>query len=335
LLESWLAEEAPEPLTVRTSGSTGEPKDVVLSRTALLASARAALHRLGGPGGWLLALPAHYVAGLQVLLRSFLAGTAPVLLGDHVDLAGATDAMGPGRRYVSAVPTQLYRWVSQQRDLDALRRYEAVLVGGAAADPGLVASARAAGVAVVTTYGMSETCGGCVYDGLPLDGVTVDVGPDRMIRLRGSVLFDGYAGDPEATSRVLCDGWLLTADLGRIDAAGRLHVLGRADDVVTSGGVSVSVSAVEQRLASMPAVAQCSVAAVPDVEWGSRLVAHVVPAAGTDPPDLAAVRDFVAQVYPRTWAPRELVLTAALPLLDSGKVDRRSLATRRPATPAP
>jgi O-succinylbenzoic acid--CoA ligase len=322
-------------LTVRTSGSTGSPKDVVLSAAALTFAANATLARLGGPGGWLLALPVNYVAGLQVVLRAVLADASPVVLAEHPDLPAATAALDTDRRYLSVVPTQLYRWLASPSDRDALRRYDAVLVGGAATDPALLAAARAHGVAVVTTYGMSETCGGCVYDGVPLDGVAVDIDPAGGVRLGGPVLFDGYEGAPEATIEVLRDGWLQTSDIGRLDAAGRLEVLGRSDDVVMSGGVSISVPAVERRIASMPVVAGCAVVAVPDAEWGSRLVAYVVAAPGAHAPGLDAIRDDVAQAYPRSWAPRDVVVTDQLPMLESGKVDRLVLIARAVPRAAP
>jgi O-succinylbenzoic acid--CoA ligase len=335
LVTRWLDEGGPVSVFVRTSGSTGEPKDVALSASAVRASAAATLSRLGGPGSWLLALPAHYVAGLQVIVRSHLARTSPVVLAEHPDLAAATAALGSGRRYVAVVPTQLYRWMSNPDDRAALRRYDAVLVGGGAADPSLLAEARAAGVAVVTTYGMSETCGGCVYDGVALDGVSVSLDADRRIRLAGPMLFEGYVGDPELTARVLRDGWLLTPDLGRLDACGRLEVLGRVDDVVVSGGVNVAISAVERRIEAMPQVAACAVVAEVDAEWGDRLVAHVVPAPGGGSPSLEDVRDFVAAAHPRAWAPRRLVIENRLPLLESGKIDRRSLRAKTPRRPPP
>jgi len=332
-LREWWADPA-EPVVVRTSGSTGTPKDVVLPAAALTASARATLTRLGGPGGWLLALPATNVAGLQVLVRSLVAGTEPVLAGD--DLVGAVRAEGLGagheRAYTALVPTQLHR-LDRTGDLAALAHFDAVLIGGAPAPPALLERARTAGVRIVTTYGMSETCGGCVYDGVPLDGVAVRVADDGEVQLAGPVLFDGYAGDPEATAAVLRDGWFRTGDLGRLDHDGRLELLGRADDVVLSGGVSIHLAAVEQALGSHAGVADAAVTAVDDEEWGSRVVAVVVPVAGGRP-SLAELRDHVAATLPRTWAPRAVHLVEALPLLPAGKVDRpavRALAAQRAA----
>ncbi len=317
---------------VRTSGSSGEPKDVVLCASAVRASAAATLARLGGPGGWVLALPAHYVAGLQVIVRSLLAGLdssrSPVLLDDHRSLSEATAALTADRRYLAIVPTQLSRWLAADPDIAALRQYDAVLLGGASTRPELLTAARERGIAVVTTYGMSETAGGCVYDGLALDGVAVALRTDGRVRLAGPVLFDGYDSRPDMTAEVLKDGWLLTPDLGRFDTDGRLVVLGRADDVAVSGGVNVPLPAVEARLAAMATIAHCAVVAVPDVDWGARVVAVVVATAGGRTPDLADVRDFVAAEHPRSWAPRELVSADELPLLESGKVDRRLLRHR-------
>ena len=341
LLGAFLAANEPAPLVVETSGSSGQAKQVALSARALRASATATLARLGGAGQWVLTLPAHYVAGLQVLTRSLLSGTTAVRLGDHDDLASAVNAMASGRRYLAAVPTQLHRWLAHADSVAALASLDAVLLGGGAASPELLTRAQDRGVRVVTTYGMSETSGGCVYDGVALDGVAVALGSGGEVRLAGPVLFDGYAGRPDLTAAVLRDGWLRTPDLGRFDAGGRLVVVGRADDVVVSGGVNVALPAVEACLQTMPGIGAVAVAARPDPEWGASVVAVVAGAGSADGPfsgvpagaavstavpSLAAVRDFVADEHPRSWAPRELVVVDALPMLDSGKVDRQRLA---------
>ncbi len=311
-------------MIVRTSGSSGEPKDVILSDAALLASARATLDRLGGPGQWLLALPVTGIAGRQVLTRSELAGTEPVDLAEHPSLGAAIDALDPTtRRYAAVVPTQLYRWAAAD-ELDALARLDAVLVGGAALDPELRATAEAAGVPVIRTYGMTETCGGCVYDGVPLDGVEVRIDDDGQILLRGPMLFDGYVGHPPREA----GSWFATADRGRFDD-GRLQVLGRIDDTVVSGGVNVPLPAVEQAVLRVTGVEAAAVVGVPDPEWGTRVVAAVVGAV-----DLPVLRDAVQQAgLPRAWAPRQLLALEELPLLPAGKVDRDRL--RRLAGDAP
>jgi O-succinylbenzoic acid--CoA ligase len=325
LVGEWLVEDRPEPLTVRTSGSISGPKDVLLSAKAVRASATATLARIGGPGQWVLALPAHYVAGLQVIARSILSRTSPVLLDDHADLRAATASLTGSRRYLALVPTQLHRFLQSPQETEALTAYDCVLLGGSAAPDSLLVAARDADVRVVTTYGMSETCGGCVYDGVALDGVAVAVDSDGAIRIGGAVLFEGYAARPDLTDRVLRDGWFHTSDLGRVDDDGRLVVLGRSDDVVVSGGVNISLAAVERRLRSMPDLGHVAVTARRDAEWGAEVVA-VVERGSAQVPGLDQVRDHVAAELPRTWAPRHLVVVPVLPMLDSGKVDRQQLA---------
>jgi O-succinylbenzoic acid--CoA ligase len=325
LLTDWL-ESSDEPLTVRTSGSTGRPKDVLLSQAAVRASAEVTLSRLGGPGQWVVALPVIYVAGLQVVTRSVIARSRPVSLADVEGIADATRMMTGDRRYLACVPTQLFRWLSEPISRGALTTYDAVIVGGASTDTELLRRAHDAGVAVVTTYGMTETCGGCVYDGLPLDGVAVAIDTEGEIRIAGPMLFDGYQAEPQRTAQVLQGGWFHTGDLGAFDDDGRLVVSGRFDDVVVSGGVNVTVSAVEQRLLEMPGIESACVVGHPDPEWGTRVVAFVVPRRG-ERPTVKAARDFVAETLPRTWAPHQFVLLDAIPVLESGKPDREALRT--------
>ncbi|MFD6138386.1 AMP-binding protein [Promicromonospora sp. NPDC060271] len=384
-------------LVLRTSGSTGNPREVALSAAALRASADATHERLGGPGSWLLVLPPTHVAGVQVITRSLLADGA--LHPDTLDrftaagfaavAAGFAAPLVPGRRaYVSLVPTQLHRLVTAADDgdhagLDALARFDAVLVGGAAAPAPLLAAARAAGVRVVTTYGMSETSGGCVYDGVPLSGVRIrladaDAHADAqagsagapgsapgigVVELSGPMLAEGYLGDPDATAaafRTDPDGtrWFRTSDLGRLDD-GRLTILGRADDVILTGGVNVAPAAVEDaiagHLAGLGLRGEACVVGVPDAEWGQAVVAVVAtgpagssaaqgPSAGLssvrdpDPgagPDLvladgggellAGLRSTVGQRLGSPAAPRRVYVTHALPTRGPGKTDRRAV----------
>lgn len=327
-VEAWVRDGG-EPIVIRTSGSTGEPKDVVLSHAAVLASARASLERLGGPGGWLQAMPVTGVGGLQVLVRSAVAGLEPVFADEHPTLAEAIAALPGDRRYASLVPTQVHRLV-QSGDVAALESLDAVLIGGAAVPVDLLATLRAAGVRVVRTYGMSETAGGCVYDGLPLDGVRVRIDDGGQVHLAGPVLFDGYA-DAEATARVLQDGWFATADVGEL-VDGRLRITGRSDEVVISGGVNVPLPAVTAVLREREGVRDAVAIGVPDEEWGTRVVAYLVPddAVCLDGLRLDEVRDGIEEAgLPRTWAPREVVLLDALPLLPGGKLDRQSLQGRQ------
>jgi O-succinylbenzoic acid--CoA ligase len=333
LLRDWQeAPEEPAPLVIETSGSTGEPKRVVLSRAAMRASGTATQARLGGPGQWLLNLPASYVAGAQVLFRSVLAGTEPVFQDEHGDFAAAAGAMTGDRRYLSLVPTQLARMLRSPRDTQTLRRFDTILVGGARVEPSLRAAAEEAGVRVVATYGMSETCGGCVSDGMPLDGVAVAVGADGLVRIGGPVLFEGYDGQPGLTAEVKRDGWFLTSDVGRLDEDGRLQVLGRSDDVVISGGVNVPTHAVAACLREHGSVAAAEVVGVPDGEWGQRVVAVVVAVGAA--PGLEELRDLVGRRHPRVWAPRSVVVVERLPLLGNGKVDRRAVERIANGVPA-
>ncbi len=324
LLRAWQEADDPEPLVIETSGSTGRPKRVRLSRRALRASAAATHARLGGPGQWVLNLPPTYVAGVQVLFRSVVAGVDPLVQADSL-AAALAEATAP-RAYLSVVPTQLVRLLDDPEETAALARLDRVLVGGGPLRAEVRSRAEAEGVRVTQTYGMSETCGGCVYDGHPLDGVAVKIDAAGQVLLAGPVLFDGYEGEPERTAAALDGGWLRTCDLGALDDDGRLRVLGRVDDVVISGGVKVPAPAVAACLLRHPRVREAAVLGVPDLEWGERVVAVV---AADAPVTLEELR---ALVDPRSWAPKAVVRVAALPRLPHGKPDR--VALRRLAADA-
>jgi O-succinylbenzoic acid--CoA ligase len=313
----WLESDETDSLVISTSGSSGAPKQVLLGRAAALASAGASAARLGATGQWLLALPSSYVAGFNVVVRSLLAGHRPAVLGDRTPAQVVTDGA-----FVSVVPTQLHRWLDSPDDRGALARCHTVLVGGGPVDASLRARAEEAGVRAVATYGSTETCGGCVYDGLPLDGVGLALAADGRIRIGGPTLFDGYLEDPAATRTALVDGWFVTSDAGRLDEDGRLRVLGRVDDMVVSGGVNVPAAAVAARLREHPAVAAAEVVGLPDAEWGNRVVAVLTLVEPVETLSLEAARDWVAAVHPRAWAPREVLVVPALPMLANGKVDR-------------
>jgi O-succinylbenzoic acid--CoA ligase len=318
-------------VVIATSGSTGAAKHVVLSGEALQASARATADRLGGPARWLLALPAHHVAGVQVVVRALLAGAPPVVQdlrgGFRPDgFAAATRELGTDRRCTSLVPTQLARIIDAGgAALDALRGYSAVLVGGAALAPQQHERAVAAGVAVVTTYGMSETAGGCVYDGRPLDGVRVELEADGRIRIGGPTLADGYLDDPELTAAAFVDGWFRTGDIGRW-RDGRLEVLGRADDMIVTGGEKVPPAAVERVLTAQDGVAAACVVGVPDPEWGQVVAAAVVPDGPLDPAFTGRLQAAVRAALGRAAVPRVLRAVPAIPLHGIGKPDRVATA---------
>ena len=312
---------------VGTSGSTSAPKGVELSAAALVYSARASLARIGARPGerWLCCLPATYIAGTQVLVRSLVSGTDPVL----ADGADAETVATSGCAHVSLVPTQLRRLLDGREDgmVSPLAGFSSVLLGGAAAPADLLDAARAARVPVVTTYGMTETCGGCVYDGLPLDGVRVRIGEDDgRIWLGGPVLFSGYRGGPPAPG----DGWLRSGDLGRMDSWGRLVVRGRADDVINTGGYMVVPGEVAAVLQTCPGVRDVAILGLPDPEWGERVIAIVAPADPAEPPTLELLRLHVQERLPRYAAPSRVVMVDAVPMLPSGKHDLARLRRELP-----
>ena len=324
-------------VVIATSGSTGVPKRVVLSAAALTASAEATARRIGS-GQWMLALSAGYVAGLQVLVRAHLAGTAPVLLEGRftpASFAAATRGMGAGPRYASLVPAQLATLLDAAEDRDvreALASYEALLLGGQALAPVLRERAAELGARVVRTYGSSETAGGCVYDGVALDGVLV-ASVDGELRIAGPTLADGYLGDPELTARTFVadaagEHWYRTGDAGDV-ADGRVAVTGRIDNVIVSGGTNVSLDRVERAVRAVAGLEGAVVAAIADERWGQGsaiVVALRTGLADSAPALLAAARERVAAEVGAEARPARIVPVEALPLLASGKPDRRAIA---------
>jgi o-succinylbenzoate---CoA ligase len=317
-------------LVVTTSGTTGAPKGALLTAAALTASAAATHDRLGGPGRWLLALPPYHIAGVQVLVRSLLAGTVPVELDvsagfDISGLPSAVDELGSGRRYTALVATQLAKALTDPAAAAALAELDAVLVGGGPAPRPILDAAAAADITVVRTYGMSETAGGCVYDGVPLDGVKVRVDADGRIVIGGPTLAKGYRNPPDPDPFAE-PGWFRTDDIGAVDDSGVLSVLGRADEAISTGGLTVLPQPVEAALRTHPAVADCAVFGLADERLGQRVVAAVVLADGHTPPSLEELRAHVMHTLDRTAAPRELHIVDALPMRGIGKVDRQALA---------
>ncbi|MBF4608819.1 AMP-binding protein [Curtobacterium sp. VKM Ac-1393] len=317
-------------LVVETSGSTGTGKRVALSSEALLAGAAAADAALGGPGSWVLALPTHYIAGLNVLTRSIAAGTTPVVVAPgHFDAATFADAAdrvvtGPAapRRYTSLVPVQLARVLDDDRATAALSGFDAVLVGGQATPTALRERAVAAGVRIVTTYGASETSGGCVYDGVPLGTVHSAV-VDGELQLSGPMLAEGYLGDDDRTAATFVERgglrWYRTGDAATV-SDGVVRVLGRLDDVVISGGEKVRLGAVERLVRDLPDQHGAVVTRRASGEWGE------VPVVVTEQPlDLDTVRSHVGDALGRAARPAAVVLVERLPMLASGKPDRRAI----------
>lgn len=316
-------------VVVSTSGTTGTPKGALLTAAALTASGSATHTRLGGAGTWLLSLPAYHVAGLQVLARSALAGTTPVAIPagfEAADLPAAIARMRPGRRYGSMVAVQLDKALRDDAAADALAGLDAVLIGGGPMPAAVAERAAAAGVTVVRTYGMSETAGGCVYDGVPLDGVAIRFDDGRVV-LGGPTVAAGYR-NPVSPDPFEEPGWFRTDDVGELDDSGSLRILGRIDDAISTGGLKVFPQLVEAALATHPAIAEAAVFGVADDRLGQRVAAALVLTAGTSAPSTAELRDHVARTLHPTAAPRDVHVVDALPRRGIGKLDRRELTAR-------
>jgi O-succinylbenzoic acid--CoA ligase len=316
--------EPGDALVVVTSGTTGAPKGVVLTHEAVRASARATSRRLqvGSDDRWLACLPLSHVGGLTVVTRALVTG-APLVVQPGFDAAAVeAAAREQGATLVSLVSTALSR-------IDP-SLFRVIVLGGARPPEHRPPN-------VVTTYGLTETGSGVVYDGLPLDGVEVRVDGDGEVSVRGPTLLRAYRDgtDPKDDA-----GWFRTGDVGALDADGRLVVHGRRGDLIITGGENVWPEPVEARLAAHPAVADVAVAGVDDREWGERVVAYVVPRRPSEPPRLDSLREWVKAALPSYCAPRELVLIDAVPRTAIGK-PRRDLLEQRPGqsipprTPAP
>ncbi|WP_446226295.1 o-succinylbenzoate--CoA ligase [Nocardia sp. IBHARD005] len=313
-------------LVVTTSGTTGIPKGALLGTEALRASGNATHDRLGGPGSWLLALPTHHIAGIQVLLRSILAGTDPTVLdvsGGFLPeaLAGAVSAMRGPRRYTALVPTQLIKSLDSPVAAKALAELDGVLVGGAATPAPVLNRARELGITVVRTYGMSETCGGCVYEGVPLDGTEVRIEDGRVI-LGGAMIARGYRNLPDHPAFAE-PGWFRTEDAGSFDD-GVLSISGRLDEAIMTGGLLVIPQVVEAVLANHPGIRECIVLGLPDERLGQRVAVAIVPAPGAAP-TLDELRAHVVAELDSIAAPRELAVLSEIPLRGPGKPDRTAL----------
>lgn len=309
-----------------TSGSTGTPKQTMLSVDALAASAMGTAYALKSEGQWLLTLPVHYVAGFQVLVRSLYAGTRPWVmdLSGGFDAQGFTEAAGELTdkvRFTSLVPTQLHRLLEDPspETVKVLQRFNAILLGGGAVSDALRAKARSHGLKIVRTYGMSETCGGCVYDGVPLDGVELTNDEGRLW-ISGPVLADGYLGQPELTREKFPFNsgrrWFRTDDDGTVED-GVLTVRGRVDDVIITGGLKVSATAVASVLEGMDGISEALVLGIAHPEWGSQVAAAVV---GSVNPE--AVRRHAQEHLGSHAAPKIVLTLDRLPLLPNGKPDR-------------
>lgn len=354
--ERTLSQDSEDPaLVVSTSGSTGAPKQTVLSARALRASGRATEEFSGVRNAqWILCLPTHYVAGAQVLARSVLAGTSPEVMrnvncGERFtaeDFMATCEQMTAQARMVSLVPAQLHTLCEAATDLPevlpALREFNGILLGGAPAPAELLATARHEGLRVFTTYGSAETSGGCVYSGTSLPGVSVHVEGNfpataqdpQPLWLGGNVVASGYLNDTERTAqRFFIDThgtyWYHTDDVGFI-TENKLQVAGRADDVIITGGVKVSPGPIREVLETHPAVREALVCGVDDARWGTAVVAAVSVRGNAVDSTLNAETTWqeLAQIIQRlepAQRPKLIELYPAFPTLSTGKTDRRAL----------
>ena len=295
---------------VTSTGSTGANKEISLSAGALLASAKAANKFLGANFGetWSLLLPLTHIAAVNVLVRSLELGTIPVNLIGHTGEYPKVD-------YTAIVPTQLFNALNgDDRLLKHLQSAKAVLIGGAALTPELQEQAIAAGIKVVTTYGMSETSGGCVYNGTPLEGVQLAISDSGFVKISGPVLANNLSLDSQK--------WFVTSDLGEL-VEGRLKVLGRGDDVIISGGENISLSEIEGAISQSFANFEFAAFSVSSDKWGQELHVAVVNAPAEFPDQVAML---LVEKFGNAAKPKRFHQLSALPLIGIGKVDRNALA---------
>lgn len=337
--------EAPDDLAlvVSTSGSTGTPKRAMLTRQALLASAHGTVERLGGPGTWLLPLPPQHIAGAQVLVRSIVAGTTPIVMEEwsvkqfaKATLLVARNAPPGSPIYTSIVPTQLRDILYDKDATDAARTYRAILVGGAATNKALREDALAAGLNIVTTYGSSETAGGCVYNGKALEGVSISIlDPDESgagrVAISGPTLASGYLDAPAFTGSAFetLDTGLpayITDDLGTFD--GTLTVLGRMDSAINTGGYKVAPHVVEDVARHVDGVEEAIAVALPDTRLVEAVGLALILKPHTTQIDAAhRVQAACREVLPGHAVPRHFSFFDVWPQLGIGKPDRAAIVT--------
>ena len=316
-----LPEEVPDTIAcvVESSGSTGIPKRISISTAALLHAARAGQERLGPLGQWLLALPINFTAGQQVLIRSLLADQQPVIINTSLPFTAeaflrSALLMKKPIRYTSLVPTQLAKLVAEaEKDtvmLDTLKSFRAILVGGQLTPDELYDRALGLDLKVVLSYGMTETAGGCVYDGIPLDGVRLNIAPDSRLLISGKTLAEGQ------------DDWIFTNDLAELSPDGKLKIIGRADRVIISGGLKLSLERVEYLGSLLPGVSEIAAVALEDQTWGQRVgIAYV------GSPEVADdIANQLAHLLGPAGKPIRVIRVDKLPKLPTGKPDNRMVA---------
>lgn len=328
-------------VVVRTSGSSGVPKAVALSAQALRNSAEATHEALGGPGQWLVALPTQLISGLQMLARSEVTGSPPLFFDGEFNaekLLAEAENMTADRRYVSLVPVQLSRLLDlaakDHRAAETLRRFDAVLVGGQAVSLDLRSRAHELGVNLRRSYGMTETAGGCVYDGVEIGGTRVRI-RNGEVQLGGPTLALGYVGDPELTADRFIDAldehgqperWYRTGDSGEL-LGGMLHVTGRIDRVIISGGVNVSLDEVERVLQGERGWEEAVALGAAHPEWGERvtLVRETRDGGADDAASFESVRETLRNALGPAAVPEWVNETPQLPRLPGGKPDRQAI----------
>jgi O-succinylbenzoic acid--CoA ligase len=304
-------------LVIPTTGSSGVPKEVGLSATALLASARASNKWLNAKYGnsWSLLLPLTHIAGINVLIRALELGTEPLDLREHQGIYPRAD-------FTAIVPTQLFNALNGDENLlNHLREAKAVLVGGAAITTDLHLLAEKAGINVVETYGMTETSGGCIYNGEPLQGVEISISPEKRILISGQVLADSYLGSEALWDKNYKDGWFHTSDFGRIENE-KLIVEGRIDDVIISGGENISLSAIEAALHTHFPHKSFAAFSIKDSKWGQAL--HIA-ISGEGFPSDEDISLYLAEQFGDFSKPKGYLHLPELPLIGIGKVDRNKL----------
>ncbi len=302
-------------IVVTTTGSTGRQKEVALEASSILASARASNEFLNAHFGdtWSLLLPLTHIAGVNVLVRSLELGTTPIDLRNAIEY--------PKVNFTAIVPTQLFRALNGDSLLLAhLQGCKAVLVGGSTLTPQVKAQAIEAGIEIVTTYGMSETCGGCVYEGTPLRGVEIQI-RDGYIKVKGKTLASTYLNDETAWFDAFDDGWFVTHDLGVIEN-NLLTVLGRDDEVFISGGENISLSAVEEVITQNYPSLIFAAFAMEDAEWGSALHLAIDASSSVSPDEISST---LVQTLGSHTKPKDFLRIKEIPLVGIGKVDRQAL----------
>ena len=305
-------------IVVPTSGSTGDAKEVGLSAGAIFASAQATNKFFGASKvqTWSLLLPLTHIAGINVLVRALELGTIAI------DARGVTGKY-PDADYTAIVPTQLFRALNGDSDLLAhLLSAKSVLVGGAALDHKLGEQARDAGINIVESYGMTETCGGCVYDGLPIGDTSVEINKDGLMKISSASLATTYLNDESGWSAKLENGYFLTSDLGHI-VNGKLTVTGRADDVIVTGGENISLTKVEEVIRNAFASIECAAFAVADQQWGQALHLAI---AGEVKPNISEINESLSSQISAAAKIKGAIYLDQLPKTALDKVNRQELA---------